>query len=175
MPRFLLILGVLMAPSAAFAQADTDMPKTMLGFLKSGMHLGVSSVEGTTSVILHTYTDEDYTVARELENQIGRTLKSAASVAETNPVVRKELDEYIERIGQPDESRSHLVIAPFLRTTFATVISVGDDYVLINLDGEQERKRVIPKASIGTIYVDANPIRFLNTSRRSSAANRDAF
>lgn len=67
------------------------------------------------------------------------------------------------------------MLAAHTRTTFGTVSAIGDDFVLLDLNDEQKRKRVIPKASIGTIYLNASPVRLMSarsrvTSRESAAA-----
>ena len=169
-PRFLAIAIALAASNVAFAQNDAAaVPKTMLGFFKPGMRLGVSSIEGTTSVILRTYTEDDYKVARDLAKRLGASVKSAASVAETNASVRTQLQEYVSRLDLPDASIDGIMIMPIVRISLGTVVAAGDDYLLLDLDGQPKRKRIIPKASIGTIYLDANPIRFFDPGARSRA------
>ena len=70
----LAILTLLVAMShATFAQSDdASMPNTMLAFLKPGMRVGVRSVDGTTSVLLSVYADDQYTVARDLASWSNR-------------------------------------------------------------------------------------------------------
>jgi len=170
--RLLAIAFALSASNAGFAQTDLDAtPKTMLGFLQPGMRLGVSSVAGTTSVVLRTYTENNFTLAQDLARQLGRSLMSATFVAKTNPTVSKELEEYATRLTLTPEAKDRLMLAPPVRTSFGTVTAVGDDFVLLDLDDEQKGKRVIPKASIGTIYLDANPVRFIHHPARSRTPN----
>ena len=170
--RILAILIAFAVSNASFAQENfAEFPNTMLGFLRPGMHLGITSVEGTTSVIIRTYSDDGYAVARDLAKQLGASLKSASSVAETNTTVRAELQAYVSRLSLPAASAGRIMIRPFARTLFGKVVVVGDDYFLLDLDGEQQPKRIVPKASVGTIYLDANPIRFINPSARVRTAN----
>lgn len=165
--RFLAILLALSTSHVANGQSEADVvPKTMLEFLEPGMHLGVATVEGTTNVILHTYTQDDYAVAKDLVKQLGSSFKSATSVAETNATVHSELQAYISRLEPPLANVDHIMILPLIRTSFGKIVAVGDDFVLLALDGEQKRKRVIPKTSIATVYLNSNPIRFIDRYAR---------
>ena len=174
MPRFLAIAFAIAASSVAFAQTDTAVaPKTMFGFLKPGMRLGVSPVQGTASVILSTYTEDDYKVAQDLKDQLGASLKSASSIAETNPSVRAKFQEHVSKLNLSDDFKNRIMIMPLFGTSFGTVVAVGDDYLLLNLGGEHNGKRIIPKASIGTIYLDANPVRFVDPDARSRSGRSE--
>ena len=170
MPRFFKMLVVLTVSNAAFAQTEHAVePKTMLGFLKPGMHVGVRSITGTPSVILTTYTEGNYAVARDLQRDqsFGVNFGDAKKVAETNSTVRKELDAYLSRQNLTDASTERIRIMPLVGTSLGTLVAIGDDFVLFELEGESKRRRIIPKASIGSIYLDANPIRFYGRSLRS--------
>ena len=159
--RLLAIAIVLATSSLACAQTDAGAaPKTMLGFLTPGTHLGITTVEGTTSVIIHTYSEDDYKVARELKVQLAGSPKTASSVAETNAYVRTKLREYATKHNLSDESKNRIIIGASLRKSFGIVVAAGDDYLLLKLDGDDPKRRVIPKASIGTIYLDVNPVPF---------------
>lgn len=174
LPRVLAIAITFAASSVVFGQADAAaVPRTMFGFLKPGMCLGIVSVEGTTNVTLHTYTEVDYKVAQELKDQLGTSLKSASSIAQTNAFVRDKLEEYVSRHNLSDDSRKHIMIMPPVRTSFGIVVAVGDDYLLLNLDREHDGKRIIPKASIGSIYLDANPVRFIDPGARSRSGRSE--
>ena len=59
--RLLAILALLVLPTASSAQEPaTAQPKTMFAYLATGMHVGVKSVDGTASVLIFVYTDDDY-------------------------------------------------------------------------------------------------------------------
>ena len=159
--RLFAIVIVLATSSLACAQTGAvAAPKTLLEFLSPGTHLGITTVEGTTNVIIHTYTEDDYKVARELKELLGGSPKTASSVAESNAYVRTKLREYAAKHNLSDDSKNRIIIGAPVRTSYATIVTVGDDYILVNLDRDEDRKRIIPKSSIGTVYLDAKPAPF---------------
>lgn len=93
------IAFALCVSGVAFGQTETRaMPKTMLGFLKPGMRVGVSPVQGSPSVVLRTFTEDNYKVAKEFSKQLGLSMKLATSVAQSNPIVAEEVERYARRL-----------------------------------------------------------------------------
>ncbi len=164
--RFIAIAIALATSSLAYAQTEAvTAPKTMFGFLKPGMHLGITVVEGTTNLIIDTYTEGEYKVARELNEQLGGSPKTASSIAENNAYVRTKLQEYAAKQNLSEDSKNRIIIPAPIRKSFGTIVTVGDDYLLVKLD--DDKRRIIPKASIGTIYLDADPVSFYDPDARA--------
>lgn len=160
------VLTVLSIAGTTAAQSvENASPKTLLGFLKVDQQVGIRSVEGTSSVTFTTYSEKNFALAKMLAKESGSSLRSAESMAETIPEVRKELDAYTSSLKSP-ETQNRIMISVY-RTTFGRISLIGDDYVVITLDGEKKLQRVIPKSKIGCINLDANPIHFLTLSNRS--------
>ena len=154
--------------NAVFAQSDSeDSPKRFLEFLDPGTKLALTSIEGSGSVILRTFSDERYKVARSLEEQLGASFKQASYVAKTNAAVKSALENYVSKNEVSDDLKKRIMIRPFVKTSFGTVIAMGEDYLLIEIEGEHEAKRILPKASIATIYPDSNPIRLIDPAARA--------
>mgnify|MGYP003667905605 CR=1 FL=1 len=145
-------------------------PKTMFAYLATGMHVGVKSVDGTASVLLFVYTDEDYETALATSKLAGRGAV-ARDAAAINPAIQRELDAFMVRHNLTEEAAERLfVISPF-RTTFGTLGAIGDDYLMIEIDNDirvdanstSKRRRIIPKSSIGSINLDAKPVQIVDT------------
>lgn len=79
---------------------------------------------------------------------------------ETNEAVREELTALISRreLSEPEVEGIRLI--PLVRTSLATVRVIGGDFVLVELNEDTKRRRLIPKSRVGSIYLDANPVRF---------------
>ncbi|QDT02266.1 hypothetical protein K227x_06390 [Rubripirellula lacrimiformis] len=117
-----------------------------------------------------TYTDNNDKVAQNLAAKFGRSITSATFVAKQNPAIHKRFDEYATRLTMSPEQKDRVMLTTHLRASFGTIAAVGTDYVLVEMDGDQEGKRVIPKSSIGAIHLESSPVRFLHppTSSRKS-------
>lgn len=171
MTRYRLLLQMLcLLASATTAVAQTGVkpavPATMLSYLDADMRVGIRSVEGTASVLLYIYTEEDYETALSI-NKGGLTPND-------NPVVKREVDAFMKRNGLVDSPKGQVIIVP-PRQVYGRIEAVGDDYLLIGLEvdtksepkGKSRRRRIIPKSSIGSIDLDASPIRFLIKPQRT--------
>ena len=49
--------------------------------------------------------------------------------------------------------------------------SVGDDYILIEIEGEEKARVAIADASISKVYLDVTPIRFLSHPSRTASSS----
>jgi len=161
--HFALLAFLVAMPHVALGQSDHEsMPSTVLGFLKPGTRVGIRSVEGTADVVLTVYDDEQYSIARVLGKR-GPALTSAAALAKEYPAVRKQLNAYVEKLPQKDRDTDaeKIRVFPMVRTFFGTIRRIGDDFVLIELEGEAKQRRVLPKSKIGHIDLDGQAVRFL--------------
>jgi len=176
--RLLAILGLLVLPTASSAQEPaTAQPKTMFAYLATGMHVGLKSVDGTASFLIFVYTDDDYATVLTT-CKFGQTNPIAKDVAKTNPAIQRELDAFVSHCVSADNSLEHVRIMPPFRTALGTLAAIGDDYLMIELDGDfgdikvkpnatPKRRRIIPKSSIGFIDLDAKPVHFFDATPRS--------
>jgi hypothetical protein len=160
------ILAVMLGPTAARSE-DSPSPRSLLGFLKPGMRVGIQTVEGTTNVLIDVYTDEQYGIACDLA-ALGRRAVAAAKFVDDHPAARKKLDAFIEKLLEksPDANSDRVIVFPLLRTSFGSICAVGDDCVLMERDGETKRRLVLAKSSIARIDLDAEPLRFAHPSMR---------
>lgn len=176
--RNVLILSLTVCLNVtAIAQAplpDGPSPgrsKTMLRFLKPGDLVGVQSFDGTTSVVVSTYSEDQFELARAILKR-GRTTINAKKFAAENSRVQKSLEDYLARNQGLGIVEDRLSIIPLMRTSLGKVSEVGKDCILVEFDGVSTRRCVIAKSSIGKIYLDAIPIRFAGPRRVASSANR---
>ena len=171
MLRFVALVFALSVSSSLVAQSEvSDTPRTMLQFLKQGDLVGVQSIDGTTSVVISTYTKDRFAIAKQIASR-GRSMMNAKQIADSNELIRKEYDNYVSRRESAGVVEDKLMVMPLIRTSLGTIVGSGDDYVMIKFEGEPRRRCVIPEASIGKIYLDANPIRFFGP--RDSTTSKD--
>ncbi len=158
------------AQDVSNAEVHPASPKTMFAYLATGMHVGVKSVDGTASVLIFVYTDEDYKTALATSKITGRGAV-AKDAAASNPAIQRELDAYMVRHNLAEEAVDRLYVISAFRTTFGTLEAIGDDYLMIEIDDDikvdtnstSKRRRIIPKSSIGSIDLDANPVQIVDT------------
>lgn len=174
---FLSLCLIVLAP-AVFAQSNGTAevrpaaPPTMFSYLATGMRVGIANIEGTASVRLSVYTEENETVAVATSKLPSFTL--AATAAKTNLGIERELKAYMEQNDLKEASMARIRILGHSKSAFATIDAIGDDYLMISLDGDviitpeftQKRRRIIPKASVGSIDLDASPVRFITDPDR---------
>jgi len=146
---------------------EVSHPRTLLGFLEPGMHVGIHSVEGTTSVLLDVYTDAQFAIARDLISG-GRVTGDAAELAAKYPEVRKKLDAFVAKLTQdaPDANPDDVRVLLLRRTTLGKISAIGGDYVLIERDGPAKRRLVIAQSCLSRIDLDAESIRLHHHSLR---------
>ena len=132
------------------------------------MHVGMQSVEGTTNVLVDIYAPEQYQLAVQLSG-VRRGIVRAQEFASTRPAVQAKLNDFMDKLREesPEASAERVVLFSLTRRSFGTVSAVGSDYVLIALEGEAKRHRVLAKSAIARINVDADPIQFSYPTPRS--------
>ena len=168
--RLFVLLIVLCSTHTGLTQEPVEAtPRTFLDYLKPELPIGVQSVQGT-DVIIHVYTSGDFETAAMIVGY--RSIFLASEVAEANDAVREQLTAYLKEHAIPESEADSLRLMPLIRTSLATVSVVGNDYVLVELrsNTKTKRRKLIPKSRIGAIYLDANPVRFLE---RPSRRDRD--
>lgn len=173
MTRYLLpLLCLTVWPLAAVAQSTgvaevRPAPSpTMISYLNTGMLVGIEEVDGTASVRLSVYTEEDYAAA-VATTKLGH-FPLATTTAKRNPVIKLALDAYMTQNNLDDDDADRIRVLGHRNTAFGTIDAIGDDYLLIGLDDDmivtpestQKRRRIIPIRFIGAIFLDATPVRF---------------
>lgn len=164
MARKCLVIVFLFLAMPAFSD-ETQQPRRLLDFIETGMLVGMQATDGTAQLALHIYSEEEYQLAREIAKrprpQYGL---NASDLAEKYPSLKAKLERYIETLpadGEPDKLISSITVMPLPRVSFGRVASVGDDYVLVELEGNAKRRRVIPNRSIARVELDAEAGHFM--------------
>lgn len=174
----IVLVPPVFAQSIGTAEVRPAVPPTMFSYLATAMRVGIASVEGTASVRLSVYTEENQTVAMATSRIPSFTL--AATAAKTNLGIERELKAYMEQNDLKEASMARIRILGHSKSAFGTIDAIGDDYLMISLDGDvittpeftQKRRRIIPKTSIGSIDLDASPVRFItDRDRKPSKPN----
>lgn len=171
MSKIFTVTILIAASSIGHAQSpDEKVPKALLGFFTPGMHVGVQSVEGTTNVIVHTYSDTNFAVAKEIASR-GSSPFAAKEFAEHNEVVRIAIEQHLEKLDSANLSDSDIWMMPLMRTELGRVMAVGDDYVLVEIDSERKSRLAIRDSSLSKVYFDATPIRLFFRPSRDFSSN----
>lgn len=110
--------------------ADDAYPQSLLGFIKPGMHLGVSYEQSSSLVMIEILTDKQVQIWMESRE---KTLKD---------------------LGQKRPNAADIEMQKFLaRTTYVcTVLHVGDDYILTTLGGA--RKQAIAAGFVSRVICE---------------------
>ena len=161
--KCVLILSLFLATPGL--SDDPEQPKHLLGFVETEMLVGMQAVDGTAQLVLHIYSEEEYQLAREIV-KLPRSQRGlrASALAEKHPSVKARLQRYIETLPAVDGREnliSSIVVSPLPRFSFGRVAAVGDDYVLVELEGDANRRRAIPSGSIGRLELNAEAVGFM--------------
>jgi len=101
---------------------------------------------------------------RDLAARAGRygRFVAAQTIVEIHPAIKEQLDSYVEGIRKesPEANAGKVRVIPFARRFFRTISAVGDDYVLIDQEGETKRRRVLERSAIASIDLDAAAVQF---------------
>ncbi len=122
------------------ANAQTPGPqnsRTLLQFLKPGDLVGVQSFDGTISVEISIYSQEQFELARVILGR-GPSTTNAKQFAAEYGTAQRALDEYVSQQKDPSFVVEQLLVMPLIRTTLGKITEVGADYVLIESDGRRD-------------------------------------
>ena len=167
--RFFTMALLLAASNISLGQSpNTEAPTRLIGFFTPGMGVGIQSIEGSSNVIVHTYTDANFAVEKQIQIN-GRDLGSidAAKFATQSEPVRTALEQHLKKLDAADASERKIWLMPLIRTTLGRVKAIGDNYILIEIEGDEKPRMVIAELSISKIYLNATPIRFISTPSRN--------
>lgn len=169
--RFFTLTIFVAASSICFAQSpNTETPTRLLGFFTPGMQVGIQSVEGSSNVIVHTYSDANFAVAKEIAGRGSATIDAEVFATQSEPV-RTALEQYLKRSDSAAVSERKVWVMPLMRTALGRVKAIGDNYILIEIEGDEKPRIVIAELGISKVYLDATPIRFLSSPSRTASTN----
>jgi hypothetical protein len=141
-----------------FAQ-DATLPKTLVGFFAPGMHIGITSSEsGSFRVVIYSPTEFAIrTDARRL------TFDELASKYESVALAR---DDQLKKLADSGETGTpnFSVIKP-ANERLCEIAYVGDDYLLVQVGGNDPYRMVYPLSKLGSIHW-AGPVRLQANIRR---------
>jgi hypothetical protein len=159
---FALLLPLFLA-TPAFS-AEPKQPPRLFDFVEAEMLVGMQTFEGTAQLVLHIYSEEEYQLAREIaETPRPQHGLQATLLADKIPSVKSRFERYIATLPAVDASdkRNHsILVIPIPRVSFGRIAAIGDDYLLVELDGNPKRRRIIPSHSIGRLELDAEAVHF---------------
>lgn len=164
---FLLTFALIVIATTSLAEPPAKLrPTNLIGFLKPGTHVGMTSEEGTNSVNLLIFDDDEYAVALDISKSLGEFV-DAESLAKKHKLVRTRLDSHLARMSHREGAgtKSAIRVYPLRRMFVGTIRSVGDDYVLIEYvrffkNDEKSVQVVVSNSAIARIYPDSDPIHF---------------
>lgn len=150
--RRLWICVVVFATAALAWPVDAQeelLPQTLVGFLKPQAKVSVG-MGANGSVSLLVFTPEGYKVAKEPEDV---TLDQL--VAKYPSVARRvqQAKEFVKREHGVDNVS---VGMDRFRYCIGTVVAIGKDYLLVDMEGMERRRRVIATRAITKLSID-NP------------------
>ncbi len=129
------------------------------------MLIGMQAIDGSGLLVLHVYSEEEYQLAREIATlPVPQSGLNASSLAKEYPSVKAKFERYIKTLPTDvgrDKLISSIIVSPPRMVSFGRVAAVGDDYVLVELEGKAKRRWVIPNHSIGRLNLDAQALSFL--------------
>ncbi len=147
-----ILITLLLLVSTRTTNAQDEFPTRMIGFLKTGQHVGVSTSkdEGTLLTVFNDKNDME--IHRDAEKMDVEELRRKY----------KKVDQQAEKLLQshsesstaktPSEPSPSLGIGRFAPKGYASVLHVGDDYVLLRYDSG--RRTAYSSNQIGRLIWD---------------------
>lgn len=136
---------------------EQELPKTLIGFLQPGMHIGVVTFENSDRIAIEVYTEEDHAIAVDsskmpMEELAAKYERVASAIARKREEVlaslqaaKAELPDDVEH-GEP---QIRLRYGP--TESFYQVVSVGDDYFLATNARTPGSRRAFATRYVSTI------------------------
>ncbi len=134
---------------------ESPLPKSLVGFLKPGMKIGVLATEKDSFIDIYIYTDEEFEVrvASQLGTPIEKLAKDIPALASAIERKRKEIlaEEAAKYQGDPPAGELKFGLPARIGERYLTVIAVGDDYVLTQAASKSGFRRVYSAHTISKI------------------------
>ena len=137
---------------------EQEAPKSLVGFFKPGMHIGVVSYHPDSDRIsIEIYSEQDHAIAIDsrnlsLEELAAKYERVATELERTRKEVIASLQASAPKVqagkqyGEPNIS-----LSPHAKETFYKIAAVGDDYILVTNAIIPSKRRVFATRYISAI------------------------
>ena len=145
--------------AAGIAQ-EQDAPKSLVGFLKPGMHIGVVSYQDSDRITINIYTEEDHAIAIDSRSlSIDELASKYERVATGLEQTRKDFVTSLQSRTKdlpPGKEFGEPKLGLQLNTmeSFYKITAIGDDYILVTNSVAPTKRRVFATRFISSINWD---------------------
>ncbi len=111
--------------------AEDEFPKQLIGFLKSGQYVGLSTRSDEPTFVLVFKNQADMAVHKDAEKL------SVEELRKKYPQVERQANDLLETITRDSDvesKRPKLEIGRYATLRYARILHVGDDYVLLEFE-----------------------------------------
>lgn len=172
-----MMIGILSHDGMTHAD-EPDFPKTLLGFIKPGMLIGLRASQSDSLVSVEIYDEEQFRFAMDARHlKLDELEKKYPSVSEKAAEALANYQSSPEARASGNVKGTNFVREPSIEldvdrtTTLCTVLHVDDDYFLVTYGDDSSKKRqVIAKQAVNRIRWASDDVRFktsLRTIRRA--------
>lgn len=144
---FRLLLSVcLLSTLSTQLRAEDEFPKQLIGFLKSGQHVGLSTRSDEPTFLLVFKNQTDMAVHKDAEKL------SVEELRKKYPQIERQANDLLETISRDpggEAKRPKIEIGRSAPLRYARILHVGDDYVL--LEFENDYRTAYSSTQIGRI------------------------
>jgi hypothetical protein len=130
MLRLLLLLLLLSTPCCQLC-AEDEFPKQLIGFLKAGQHVGLSTRPDEPTLVLIFKNQTDMAINRDAEKL------SVEELRQKYPQVERQASQLLDTAARDSTGESKgpkLEIVRYAPLRYAKVLHVGNDYVLLEFE-----------------------------------------
>jgi hypothetical protein len=143
--------------SAACVAQDEEAPKKLVGFLKPGTYIGISSYQDSDRITINIYTEQDHAIAIDarrlsLDELASKYERVATGLEQTRKDFLQSLPSRTEDLPpgkEFGEPKSRLNLNP--RESFFKIVATGDDYILVSSPSAPTKRRVFATRFISSI------------------------
>lgn len=143
---------------AACIAQEHEAPKSLVGFLKPGMHIGVVSyAPDSDRITIEIYTEQDHAIAIDSRNLSLEQLSSkyervAKELERTRKDILTSLQSKTEEIPHGKEyGEPEISLRTNHREAFYKIAATGDDYILVTNATSPTKRRVLATRFISSI------------------------
>ena len=155
-----IVTFAIVATGTKTGLTDEPHPKSLVGLLTPDMRVGIHRFDGSAAFIISVYSEEQFAIARDSRNLTLDQLK------EKYVAVKEQCEHTLEILSTTQHAETRKILEshkPEVRKDKAggllgTISHVGEDYVLVTLDGLQERRLVLASQFISQIDLDASGV-----------------
>jgi hypothetical protein len=147
-----IMLSMFFFQSENLHAEEPAFPSSMLGFIKPGMQLGLSSSKTDSPVSIWIYSDEKFRIATDAREMTMEEMEKKYPQIEEQKA--KTLAELVK--SRPDMASSGheptVTLAVDRAILLCTVLFVGEDYFLVTYDPDNMKKLAIAKHKVDRIH-----------------------